>query len=197
MESRRKQKTDINIAKNCKQSIIAGVMIGLGVIINTQTTPPILGATLFSFGLLTIIHLRIPLFTGKIGFIKFKDQYPYLMVLAMNLVGIALVVILYWYSNSEYYTILAEAAQVKFSKTYLAMFIGGILCGYLIHIAVKCRTPIITVGAIILFILIGSEHCIADFPYLLTTIGMPYIAKWILVIIGNSIGAVFAERMLE
>ena len=51
-------------------AIIAGFLIGLGVIINTLTVNPILGAFLFSFGLLTIINLQIPLFTGQIGFIK-------------------------------------------------------------------------------------------------------------------------------
>jgi hypothetical protein len=40
-----------------KKSTLAGILIGLGVLINIQTTPPILGALLFSFGLLTIITM--------------------------------------------------------------------------------------------------------------------------------------------
>ena len=34
---------------------VAGFLIGLGVVINTLAANPILGAVLFSFGLLTII----------------------------------------------------------------------------------------------------------------------------------------------
>ena len=41
-----------------KKSILAGILIGLGVIINTQTAPP-LGPMLFSFGLLIIINMKL------------------------------------------------------------------------------------------------------------------------------------------
>lgn len=40
---------------NKKGAIVAGFLIGLGVVINTQAANPVLGAVLFSFGLLTII----------------------------------------------------------------------------------------------------------------------------------------------
>jgi hypothetical protein len=53
-----------------RNAVIAGFLIGLGVIINTLAANPVLGAFLFSFGLLTIIDLQIPLYTGQIGFIK-------------------------------------------------------------------------------------------------------------------------------
>lgn len=52
-----------------RKSIVAGFLIGLGVIINTLAASPVLGSCLFSFGLLTIIDLQLPLFTGQIGFI--------------------------------------------------------------------------------------------------------------------------------
>lgn len=51
-----------------KKSTLAGILIGLGVIINLQSSVPALGALLFSFGLLTIINMQLNLFTGKIGF---------------------------------------------------------------------------------------------------------------------------------
>ena len=38
-----------------RKAVVAGFLIGLGVIINTLAANPILGAILFSFGLLTII----------------------------------------------------------------------------------------------------------------------------------------------
>ena len=63
----------------------------------------------------------------------------------------------------------------------------------LIHFAVKCKTIPITFLAISIFILIGAEHCIADFPYLLINLSLINIIKWIIVVIGNSVGAILIE----
>ena len=182
-------KKDSNTVRNCN-SIIAGLLIGLGVIINTQTQPPIIGALLFSFGLLTIIHLKLPLYTGKIGFLK--DNL--VLILFFNLIGIGLTFAAYCIANPSFYEALAAIAAVKFEKTYAQMLFGGIFCGMLIHFAVKCKVPYLTSMAVIIFILIGAEHCIADFPYLLTTLSISNIGKFCMVILGNSIGAILIER---
>ena len=62
-------------------AVVAGFLIGLGVIINTLAANPVLGAILFSFGLLTIIQLQIPLYTGQIGFIKEKKKIDLFLIL--------------------------------------------------------------------------------------------------------------------
>ncbi len=171
-------------------SIIAGLLIGLGVIINTQPQPQILGAFLFSFGLLTIIHLKLPLYTGKVGFL----QDNLFLILLFNLIGIGLTFGAYCIANPGFYKALAAIAAVKFEKTYLQMLFGGIFCGMLIHFAVKCKVSYLTSMAVIIFILIGAEHCIADFPYLLTALSFSNIGKFCMVILGNSIGAILIER---
>lgn len=178
-----------------KQSIVAGMLIGFGVVINTLMQPPILGALLFSFGLLVIIHLKLPLYTGRVGFIHNKN--PLISILFFNMLGILIIILLYTYLNKDFFSMITAAALNKFSKTYSQMFIGGILCGMLIHFAVKCKQPIITIGAIIIFILIGAEHCIADFPYFMFIAHQNFIFffKFILVIIGNSLGAITIELL--
>ena len=186
-----KLKKDINIAKD-SNALIAGLLIGLGVIINVQTEPAILGALLFSFGLLTIIQLKLPLYTGRIGFLSPRLVF----ILLWNLIGVGFITILYFYSNPDFYNLLLEASINKFDKSYLHFLIGGIFCGILIHFAVKCKVSYLTSMAVIIFILIGAEHCIADFPYLLINFSFINIIKLILVIIGNSIGAIFIERMV-
>ena len=186
-----KLKTDTNTAKNCNgNAIIAGLLIGLGVIINTQTKPPILGALLFSFGLLTIIHLKLPLYTGKIGYLQGNLG----LILLFNLIGIGITVAAYYIANPQFHELISTAAEVKFAKTYLQMLFGGIFCGMLIHFAVKCKVPYLTSMAVIIFILIGAEHCIADFPYLLTTLSLSHVGKFLMVILGNSLGAIFIEK---
>lgn len=184
-----KLKKDLNTVKNYN-SIFAGLLIGLGVIINTQTQPPVLGALLFSFGLLTIIHLKLPLYTGKVGFLK--DNLA--LILLFNLIGIGITFGAYCLANPSFYETLATVAAIKFSKTYIQMLFGGIFCGMLIHFAVKCRLPYLVSMAVIIFILIGAEHCIADFPYLLTVLSWENFIKFFLVILGNSIGAILIER---
>jgi len=187
-----KSKTDSNIAINCKATI-AGLLIGLGVIINVQTDPPILGATLFSFGLLTIINLQLPLFTGRVGFLE-----PHLpMILLANFFGIFMTVGAYMLVQPEFYDLLLTAAIGKFSKEYIQMLIGGIFCGMLIHFAVKCKVPYLTVMAVVIFILTGAEHCIADFPYFAMILNLESFIKLLLVIMGNSIGAIFIEEMIS
>lgn len=174
-----------------KKSIIAGILIGLGVIINVQAKPPVLGALLFSFGLLTIVNLSLPLYTGKIGFLT----GPLFKIIIGNLFGIAFIVSLYLLSNKEFLTLLQAAAQTKFEKTFIQMFVAGIFCGILIHFAVKTKVSYLVSMAVILFILIGAEHCIADFPYLLVNLSIPNFLKFLLVILGNSVGAIALERL--
>ena len=182
-----------------KQSFLAGILIGFGVIINVLTQPPVLGALLFSFGLLTIIQLQLPLYTGRIGFIKTQNN-PLVEILIFNFLGIIFTICLYTlFLNHAFLELLVTAAGTKFAKSFIQMFVGGLFCGSLIHLAVKSKNPIITMGAIVLFILMGAEHCIADFPYYMFIAynNFSAVIKFILVIIGNSLGAIGTEWLLK
>ena len=187
-----KLKKDSNIRENCRAAC-SGLLIGLGVIINTLTDLNFLGALMFSFGLSTVIELKLPLYTGKIGFLKNKN---YLSMLLFNLLGIAGTFYMYCLANPAFYQLLSEKAEIKFQKGYLQLLICGMFCGFLVHFAVKMRCIPLTTIAVMIFILIGSEHCVADFPYLLTCLSINNIIKFLLIIIGNSIGAIFLEKIL-
>ena len=181
-----------------KKSILAGILIGLGVIINTQMQVPIIGPTLFSFGLLVIINMQFQLYTGKIGFSTSIKDFPYLStVLFFNLIGIAATVGLYVLANNGFIPLISAAATTKFSKSILTLFINAIFCGMLIHFAVKNKIHLFTVFAIMIFILIGAEHCIADFPYLLFNFSFMNLLKFIFIIIGNSLGSILIEWLCK
>ena len=185
--------------KKCiNKSLLAGILIGLGVIINTQTQVPIVGPMLFSFGLLTIINMQLNLYTGKIGFVqKLKDTPFLLTVLVFNLIGIAVTVGLYTLANGGFIPLISAAAATKFSKSILTLFINAVFCGMLIHFAVKNKIHIFTIFAIMIFILIGAEHCIADFPYLLFNFSFMNLLKFISIIIGNSLGSILIEWLCK
>ena len=174
-----------------KKSTLAGILIGLGVIINLQSDNRIIGALLFSFGLLTIIEMQLLLFTGKVGF-RTKDLG---LMLLFNFIGIAITVSLYAMANSNFQEVIMSAAVLKFSKSIITLFINACFCGALIHFAVKNKVKILTIFAIMIFILIGAEHCVADFPYLLFNLSWVSCGKLIAIIGGNSIGAIVIEEL--
>lgn len=183
---------------NIKKSLLAGLLIGLGVIINLQADNPILGALLFSFGLLTIIQMQLFLYTGKIGFITtdIKTKLPMtIFILIFNCIGIAATVGLYALGNQSFIGIISAAAASKFSKSTFTLFINACFCGILIHFAVKNKITILTVFAVMIFILIGAEHCIVDFSYLLFRLTPINILKFIIIVFGNSLGAILIERL--
>lgn len=188
------------INNSIEKSLLAGILIGLGVIINLQANNPILGSLLFSFGLLTIIEMQSLLFTGKIGFIvkDIKDLLPKsLIILIFNYIGIAITVWLYAIGNQNFIETISIAATTKFTKSVFTLFVNGCFCGALIHFAVKNKKTILTIFAVMIFILIGAEHCIADFPYLLFSLSIINIVKLIAIIFGNSIGAILIERLCK
>ena len=184
--------------QNISKSILSGILIGLGVIINTQTQSNVIGAILFSFGLLVIINTQLYLYTGKIGFIDDKKNISgtlLILILIFNFIGIIITIGLYSLANNNFINSIMSAAIIKFSKSLLTLSINAIFCGMLIHFAVKNKNKIITIFAIIIFILIGAEHCIADFPYLIFNFSWINLFKFISIILGNSIGAIIIERL--
>jgi formate/nitrite transporter FocA (FNT family) len=51
-----------------RTAIIAGVLVGMGVIVNTSSDNKYIGSMLFSLALLAIIHCVFQLYTGRIGY---------------------------------------------------------------------------------------------------------------------------------
>ena len=175
-------------------SIIAGFLIGLGVIINALSTVPFLGALLFSFGLMTIIQLKLPLFTGKIGFLQ--DKWLPIMLLG-NLIGCAAAALLYILAFPTFATTLAAVGAAKFTKNIISMIVCGFFCGTLIHFAVLSKNQVLTSLAVIIFILIGAEHCIAAFPFLIFSFNWLNLLKFFGIVMGNSLGAICINRMIN
>lgn len=106
-------------------------------------------------------------------------------------------ILCYLIANPQFSSALAAKADIKFSKSLLEMLFNGIICGMLIHLAVKIKNEFTTIFAVMIFILIGAEHCIADAPYLVAAFNWMNALKLLMVIIGNSIGAIFIERSLN
>lgn len=182
-----------------KQSVISGGLIGLGVVINVLLENKIIGAMLFSFALLTIIRLCLPLYTGRIGFYIYGNETPgrLLIIFIGNLIGIIVMVGLIASSNDILFLSIVESSAIKFSNNYYQIFIKGFMCGILMFVAVYSKYEIITIFCIMIFILSGYEHCIADFPYLCLNFSMENLLKFIEIVIGNSCGSIFIAWLIS
>lgn len=172
-----------------KRALYAGILVGIGDIAYITIKNNYIGAMLFSLALLTVINSGLNLYTGKIGFYK-KYNFRFLIkILLANLIGVAFVYMIFLQAKEKMFLPSLTTACNKFSCGSFSLFIFGLLCGMCMHIAVSNKNKIITVFSIMIFILCGFRHCIADFPFLLLNFSFVNLLKFISIVLGNSIGA--------
>ena len=183
-----------------RTAILSGILIGIGVIINTFSQNKYIGAMLFAFALLTIIKLQLQLFTGQIGYFTEKrfNLKEYALMLLFNLAGVALCTFLALMTKSDAdYNLMIEISNQKFARSYVELLICGLLCGALMLIAVYAKDTVIVVFCIMIFILSGYEHCVADFPFLLLNLSVENLIKFLLIVLENSVGSILTYLLIE
>lgn len=180
------------------QAILAGFLIGIGDIVLMKSSNPYVGALLFAVALMTIIYCQIPLFTGRVGYIyKDKNWSGLFLGLLFNVVGATLAVWLFTLMSPENAQLVKEVTNAKLvDKNYLTLFIAGILCNVLIHLAVYSQHTIIVILCVATFIISGFEHSIADAPYAFLSFDFEIVFSWLFVLAGNAVGGIATEWML-
>lgn len=179
-----------------KQSLLSGILIGLGTALNIQVKNPYIGAMLFSIALLVIIECDLKLYTGKIGYIKDIPVKTLLLILICNLAGVC-ATLFALFTKSGIFETMQNIAVSKFSAGYIELFVRGFMCGICMFIAVHCKKYLITVFCIMTFILSGYEHCIVDFPYLCLGFNIQNLIKFILILLGNSLGSITINMLIK
>jgi nitrite transporter NirC len=176
-----------------KKSIFGGISIAIASYIYLQTSG-ILGALLFSIGLLLILNMNFKLFTGTIGYIKSKkDLRDNVIILFGNITGAC---------GSLAFPVASASSLIatKLAVPLPLVFLKGIVCGIFIYSAVASfrkskdyMVPVCVVG----FITFGGEHCIADLCYILFARGfsIDILIFLIVVALGNAIGALMVDRL--
>ncbi len=183
--------------KMIRQSVLSGILIGMGCVINLVAGNKYIGALLFSFALLAIIHNGLPLYTGKIGYIRELKITDLLQILLGNLIGVVVPAVMVLSCRKEFYEGMRAASETKFSNSFVSMIMLGALCGVLMLIAVYSKKPVITVLCIMIFILSGYEHCIADFPFLVVNLSAGNVLKFVCIVLGNSIGSIVTYELMK
>lgn len=186
------------------KAIYAGIFIGIGGTAYLALDNKVIGSILFSIGLLTICIYNMNLYTGKIGYI-IERKKGYITELLITLIGnfigaslTGLIVRLTRYNN--YIDKAKSLVDIKLNDNLLSIFILSIFCGILMYIAVnnyKKETNtlskyILIFFSVIVFILSGFEHCIANIFYFAVSLSIntKVLLYLLIMIIGNSLGSI-------
>ena len=187
-------------------SIYAGLMIGIGGYVYLSVDSKIIGAFIFSFGLLTIVTQKFYLYTGKVGFVKNRNDILNIPIIIVgNIVGTYIMSLVYRITHTDF-TQINDIWLNKINKSTYEVLILSIMCGILMYLAIdnynKNRNIIFIIMPVMVFILSGFEHSIANmFYYFSSDYRNIESAIYLLTnIFGNGVGAIifnyFKERLL-
>lgn len=185
-------------------AVYSGICIGIGGMVFLGCENKVVGAFMFSIGLLTILIFGFNLYTGKVGYIC-QNKPSYIGEVAIvwlgNFAGTYLMAFLCRLTRigEGLAAKCRTMVDVKLNDNLGSMFILAIFCGMLMFIAVDTykknvekKDTLITVVpvlGVVVFILAGFEHCIADMFYFALTDAFPEaIPAAIILTLGNAVG---------
>lgn len=186
-------------------AVLAGLCVGYGGIVFLSLENKVIGAAAFTIGLFVICTFGFHLFTGKVCYV-FQNNRNYAIDLPViwlgNLAGTGLS------AGCAKLTRLAPAlqekaaslCQIKLDDSLFSLFLLGILCNILIYIAVEgYKSNPHELGkylslffGVMIFILCGTEHCVADMFYFWMA-GLwsgRAVLSVLIITLGNAVGGV-------
>ncbi len=165
----------INILRS---AIFAGIFIGaagFGFLASGFQAPygSLVGAVLFSLGLMSVVGYKLKLYTGTAGFIKKNEIGTLFFILFGNIIGCLCMGLLTRVSPMAADIQLAARNIVALRLKTGALNCGllGIGCGLLMTTAVtfaRQKNILPLLFAVPLFIVCGFTHCVADAFYYMT-----------------------------
>ena len=169
----------------------------------------VVGAVLFSFGLLTVVNYKLKLYTGTAGFVSLRKEdgscrffraiAELLFILLGNITGCMLVALLLRCSPNDLG--LEQAKVILVGRLALGPLKAGALaigCGFIMTTVVtfaRQGKPLALLFGVPLFIYCGFPHCLADaFYYMAAPLSYTGEHFWEIValypclVIGNFVG---------
>lgn len=200
-----RQRSILNRLKTFMSAILAGVCISLGGAVYLSLDNKIVGSILFAVGLFVICTMGLNLFTGKVCYV-FDNKPDYVIDVIIiwlgNLAGTFLSARLQLLTR--YGTNLSDKAkgicETKLGDNLLSIFILAVFCNIMIYIGVEGYKSIkheigkyisLFLGVVI-FILCGFEHCIANMYYytMADVWSINSLFYLIVMTIGNAVGGI-------
>ena len=195
----------MNYGKTFIGAVLAGIAIGLGGLVFLSVDNKVIGSFLFTIGLFTVCTMGFNLFTGKVCY-TFQNDTAYKIGLPViwlgNLVGTGLTAGCAWMTRVA--PTVSEKAmglcQTKLGDSYASLFFLGILCNIFIYIGVEGYKSnphefgkyLALVFGVMVFILCGTEHCVADMFYFWMTGAWSgqAVVRLLVITLGNAVGGV-------
>ena len=186
-------------------AVLAGIAIGLGGLVFLSVDNKVIGSFLFTIGLFTVCTMGFNLFTGKVCY-TFQNDTAYRIGLPViwlgNLVGTGLTAGCAWMTRVA--PAVSEKAmglcQTKLGDSYASLFFLGILCNIFIYIGVEGYKSnphefgkyLALVFGVMVFILCGTEHCVADMFYfwMAGAWSGQAVVRLLVITLGNAVGGV-------
>lgn len=156
------------------RSLFAGICIGVGGFTFLSTANPIVGAILFSTGLLACSVLNLNLFTDKSGFLSdSKDLRRLILVLLLNLFAAFVFGLITRFFESSLSSAANSVLTVQLNTGYFQCILRSTITGFLMTLAI-CREPrqntnyssiIIIILCALAAMYLGGFHCILETFY--------------------------------
>lgn len=189
--------------KDFIKSVLAGIMIGIGGTIYLSIDNNVVGASLFGIGLFMIVIYGFNLYTGKIGYLVDNFNFKYIKMLVITLIGnfIGTFFVGYIFMFTRIYSLIHDKAKllvnVKLDDSLISILILAFFCGILMYLAVNTYKENKDISkylgvflGVIVFILCGFEHCIANMYYfsVANIWNLNTLLYLLIMILGNSLG---------
>lgn len=177
-------------------SVFAGLMIGIAGLVYLRVGG-LAGAVLFAFGLLSVVMCGAQLFTGKAGYLAYRESWRLVPMLLGNAVGCFLAAIITHYVANDAVignldTILVARTSASWHGLVVTASGTGMIMTLSVYGARRGHYLPLLFGVPV-FIMCGLPHCVADAYYY----GVAIIAErfewtmlgaWWWSIVGNYIG---------
>lgn len=186
-------------------SVFAGLLIGFGGLVYLRVGG-VVGAVLFAFGLLSVVMCGAQLYTGKAGYLPYKDFPRLMLMLAGNAVGCVVAAVVARYATSEALlsnldTILVARSSASWPGLLITSAGTGMIMTLAVYGARRGHYLPLLFGVPV-FILCGLPHCVADaFYYAAAAMYGKFecglLWAWLWAIVGNYIGCNFPRWFMQ
>lgn len=173
----------------------------------------IVGSFMFGIGLFTIIHFKLWLYTGKVGYVldnKVSYLLELLVCLAGNIIGVVTLSSILkstYIVNDAVKELCTTLVQKKQSESWIELLVLSAMCGVMIYLAVEGHKKVeYPIGKVLfafvpisLFILCGFEHVVANACYYTYAgeFSFKIILWFILMAIGNGLGSIAFDGLIK
>lgn len=177
-------------------SVFAGILIGIAGLVYLRVGG-LAGAVLFAFGLLCVVMCSAQLYTGKAGYLPYREWPRLLLMLAANGVGCLLAAAMATYvANAAVLDNLDTILSARLSASWHALLVTSTGTGMIMTLAVygaRRGNYLPLLFGVPVFITCGLPHCVADAFYygaalLLGRAEWMMLWAWLWAIVGNYIG---------